>query len=133
MNKIRILPAIFLLAGALCLADQPASVQVMVGSDDNLDACSALGMVSGLKSGRNSFLAVRAGPDKRFAMIDRLKAGQRVSICRSSENGKWYGVVYSRKSAEDCGVTSPINPARPYNGKCRSGWVNAHWIKLLAG
>jgi hypothetical protein len=133
MNKVCILPAIFLLAGTFCFADQPASVQVMVGSDDNLDACSALGMVSGLKSRQDSFLAVRAGPDKRFAMIDRLKAGQKVFICRTSEDGKWYGVVYSRNSAEDCGVTSPINPARPYNGKCKSGWVNAHWIKLLAG
>ena len=122
-----------LLASSLCLADKNNVVPVMVGSNDNLDACSGLGVVTGLKSKRHGFLAVRAGPSQKFEIVDKLKASQKVYICSSSEDGKWYGVVYSPNQTDECGVTSPINPTQPYKGKCKSGWVNDHWIKLVAG
>lgn len=124
---------IILLISSFGIAADNLSTPVIVGSDDNLDACPSLGEVFGLNPKGDGFLAVRSGASTRYALIDKLHKGQKVFICSTSKNGNWYGVVYSHRDVDDCGVTSPVNPAQPYKGKCKSGWVNAHWIKLLAG
>ena len=129
----RILFFILLLISSLRIAADNLAMSVIVGSDDNLDACPSLGEVSGLKPKGDGFLAVRSGASTKYALLDKLHKGQKVFICSSSEDGNWYGVVYSHGEVDDCGVTSPVNTAQPYKGKCKSGWVNAHWIKLLAG
>ena len=35
--------------------------------------------------------------------------------------------------ATDCGVSSPVRSKRNYDGPCDSGWVEATYIKLIAG
>ena len=105
----------------------------MVGGSDDLDACPSYGVVSGLKSKKNGFLVVRSGSNIIFQKIDKLQEGQKVFICETSTDRNWFGIVYSHNNANDCGISSPISPTQPYKGKCKSGWVNARWIKLLAG
>jgi hypothetical protein len=112
------------------------SVPVMIGgnSDDGqLDACASLGAVSGLDPKGDRFLAVRSGPGTRYLLLDKLLEGQKVFACSVSPDRRWYGVVYTRSSDEDCGITSPVSPPQPYSGKCDSGWVNARWVKIIAG
>ena len=129
----RVLFTILLLISSFRIAADNVAMPVIVGSDDNLDACPSLGVVSSLNAKREGFLAVRSGASTKYALIDKLQKGQKVFICNTSKDGNWYGVVYSHENVDDCGVSSPVNPAQPYKGKCKSGWVNAHWIKLLAG
>jgi hypothetical protein len=117
----------------ICIADN-AVIPVMVGGEAEMDACASIGVVSGFKPGGDGFLAVRAGTSASYKLLDKLLEGQHVFICGSSSDGKWYGVVYSQGSEYvDCGVSSPISPAQPYNGLCKSGWVSKHWIKQVAG
>lgn len=128
----RVLFATLLLICSFRIAADNVVTSVIVGGN-NLDACPSLGVVSGLKPEGNGFLAVRSGANAKYALIDKLLEGQKVFICNTSTDGNWFGVVYSHENIDDCGVSSPVTPAQPYKGKCKSGWVNAHWIKVLAG
>jgi hypothetical protein len=128
------------LGTALCLflaalACQPAQagakpVPVMIGGERDLDACSAVGVVSGLDPKPTSTLAVRSGPGLQFARIDRLASGTRVWLC--DPQGDWVGIVYGRAD-QDCGVSTPSAQRRPYTGPCAAGWVFHKYISLLAG
>lgn len=129
----RVLFAIILLISSFRIAADNVATPVMVGGNDNLDACPSLAVVSGLKPEGDRFLAVRSEANAKSALIDKLQEGQKVFICNTSTDANWFGVVYSHGNVDDCGVSSPVNPAKAYKGKCKSGWVNARWIKLLAG
>lgn len=111
-------------------ADVPAEVPVMIGGEAELDACAATGIVSGLRGGAGSFLAVRRGPGLRFAMTDRLRNGARVWLCDA--RGGWLGVVYA-KDVRNCGVSSPSSVRQPYHGACASGWVAERFVRREAG
>lgn len=106
---------------------------VMVGGDPEYDACGSSGVVVGLKSGGDGFLAVRQGPSAQAEQIDQLYEGNEVSMCDDSPDGRWTGIVYSRDPAINCGVGSPITPKQSYQGRCQSGWVSSRWLKLTAG
>jgi hypothetical protein len=128
----KILVAVFLVGFAWQVSAK--SAPVVVGGEEGLDACPSLGVVSGLKPKKGGFLAVRSGASRTHKRIAKLREGQEVFICNTSTDGHWLGIVYAHgKATSDCGVTTPINPAGPYKGKCTSGWVNANWIKLIAG
>lgn len=129
----RMLLIIFLFSSSFWVTANEVTTPVIVGSDDDLDACSSLGMVSGLNPKGDGFLAVRSGKNATAPLVDKLLENQKVFICNTSKDGKWLGVVYSLDNINDCGVTSAVNPAQPYKGKCKSGWVSTRWIKLLAG
>lgn len=107
-----------ILVTALVLAAMalPAQAQYFTLGGDDLDACAANGEVVGLKQEGDNFLAVRAGPGTSHAKLDELRMRDAVYIC--TEDGDWYGIVYGD---DDCGVTSPIDPPRPYTGPCASG------------
>ncbi len=112
------------------------SVPVVVGGEEELDACAGIGVVSGLNPKGDGFLSVRSGPDVSYSEQDELREAAEVYICGASKDKRWLGIVYSNSksvSIYDCGVSSPVSPARPYRGKCRSGWVRAKWIKGVAG
>ena len=100
---------------------------VTVGGDD-MDACSSMGQVVGLKRDGDNFLAVRAGPGSSQQKLDEIHMGDAVFIC--DERNGWMGIVYGGKR---CGVTSPIVPRQTYMGPCRSGWVSARFIEVTAG
>ena len=106
---------------------------VMVGGNDGLDACMSSGMVQGLKSDGDGFLAVRTGAGSQYSMTDKLTEGQTVFICDESKDQKWLGVVYDLTGQQNCDVGSPIEPKQPYHGKCKSGWVSKKWITITAG
>jgi hypothetical protein len=120
---------------AACIVLQPAqgrirSVPVMIGGERDLDACGAVGVVSGLDPKPASTLSVRSGPGPQFDRIDRLTSGTRVWLC--DRKGPWVGVVYG-PDGQDCGVSRPIDRRRPYTGPCASGWVFDKYVSLLAG
>jgi len=103
----------------------------MYGGEANIDACGAVGKVSGLKSDGDNFLAVRAIPSFKGLEEDRLSNGQQVIFCE--EEGPWLGIVYDKSGTKDCGTGSPISEATTYVGPCNSGWVNSKYVTLIAG
>lgn len=111
------------------LAVVPAQGQYLTLGGDDMDACASNGVVVGLKSNGDNFLAVRAGPGTGHARIDQLHNGDAVFLCTGE--GAWYGIVYG--GGRECGVSSPIVPARLYRGPCRSGWVHRDFIEVTAG
>ena len=128
--KLLVLPAITLAAATASYAGDSV-VPVQVGSIPGMDACTSNGVVAGL---RTSLLTLRSGPAVTYRQTDYLANGQELFLCSVSPDGKWHGVVYSSgRNGVDCGVSSPVNSAGPYHGPCKSGWVNARWIKVTAG
>jgi len=108
----------------------PVQTPIMIGQEPELDACSGIAVVAGL---RHSLLVVRAGPGTEQRKIDSLANGQEVFICDSAQQTPWVGVVYSKVQGIECGVTSPISSPRAYAGPCRLGWVSSRWVKVIAG
>ena len=120
------------LSGAASAED----MQVMVGSEPDLDACLGQDLVHGLDPQGDNFLAVRTGPGSDNAMIDQLHEGNIVNVC--AYEGRWVGIVYmpgdtTESGPRDCGVGTPIWPPQPYDGPCRSGWVFEDYLISLAG
>ena len=111
--------------GALAGVDT-ATVPVMVGGEEDFDACGSLDEAT-------TPLEVRSGPGNQYAVVDRLDRGARVTACENAGDGGWAGVVYSGEPEPDCGVSSPIPERQPYKGACKSGWVPAAGLTVLAG
>ncbi|MFD0726840.1 hypothetical protein [Lysobacter brunescens] len=132
--------AAFALAMGLPLAaasapPSPPDRPVIVGEQEDLDACGSWAEVHGLNPKGDGFLAVRAGPGVTHAMRDRLREGDGLFVCGGSADGAWLSIVYPRKGqdAAECGVSSPVPAPRAYRGPCGWGWVRADWIRILAG
>ncbi|ODT74284.1 MAG: hypothetical protein ABS76_37460 [Pelagibacterium sp. SCN 64-44] len=107
----------------------PGQAQYLVLGGDDMDACASNGVVAGLGADGSDFLTVRAGPGRGQAEIDRLRNGEEIVLCRGA--GIWVGIVYG--GGRECGVSSPIVPARLYTGPCKSGWVERNFIAVTAG
>lgn len=122
-----IICSIVSLSAALAQSSKPVSV----GGEASLDACGGVGAVIGLDPRGDNFLAVRSGPGAKYKMIDKLHAGQMFFDCDAQ--GKWIGIVYSRKPNAACGVSSPVRKRQAYRGPCRSGWIFKKYTKLIAG
>lgn len=104
-------------------------VPVMVGGNGHLDACVSLGQVNSANS--QGTVKVRHGPARNYKVIDTLKTGHFAWMC--SVDGQWTGIVYPPSNDGVCDESSPINPAQPYKGRCRSGWIESSMISLIAG
>jgi hypothetical protein len=101
---------------------------------DDLDACVSVGEVTDLIPGGDHFLVVRAEPSATGRAKDRLGPGRWLWLC--DEAGEWLGVVYSAKPGEkpgECGVGTPADRVRPYDGPCRWGWVHSRYVEVVAG
>jgi MFS family permease len=109
---------------AMVAAD--GTMAVIVGGDRAEAACPVAGTITGLRSGGT--LNVRTEPNTTHARLDALRNGQRVFVCDGSLDEQWLGVVYPAAAGQECGVGAPRDPAMPYSGPCRSGWVNAGWV-----
>jgi hypothetical protein len=107
-----------------------AAAPVIVGDGPDLDACGSVAVVSGLDPNGASALSVRSGPGLGHERVDIVSSGQQLWICGRQD--RWYAVVYPRGD-EDCGVSAPINPAAPYAGPCRQGWVFDAYVTIIAG
>ena len=114
--------------------DGPIPKPIMVGGDGpEMDACGTYAEVANLDPNGDNYLSVRDAPSTATKERDRLDAGQGVSVC-VTEYG-WSGVIYGKPGDEvlDCGVGMPVEAAQPYRGACRQGWVDARYLKMVAG
>jgi hypothetical protein len=102
-------------------------VTITIGGDRKAPACAKHGAVAGLNKGT---LAVRRGPGTNYAKIDALGNGRAVNFCDWSADETWVGVVYPGPGGGDCGVDKPQKEAGPYTGSCRSGWINARYVRV---
>jgi len=136
-RKLRLAGILATLA-CLCLSlaavGQQSHIPVIAGQDGpDYDACGSQGIVRGLDPKGDGFLAVRAGPSSKYAMVDKLNNGTVLNICdQSGKGGNWLGVVYSHETM-DCAVGTPWPRAGAYNGPCLSGWVYRKFVADLAG
>ena len=108
-------------------APAPSATAVWVGDVAGLDACGASGRVIG-----SSMQPVFAAPRPDAAQSDRLPAGRWVWLCDAVED-RWHGIVYPADPDQDGGVSVPVARHQPYAGPCRSGWVRATDVALMAG
>ena len=100
-------------------------VPVMEEGGDGQAANCASSTVAGLKANGDGFLAVRSGPGSRYRKLTELHNGDKVIVFE--RRGEWAGIVYGTSKVECYSAkTRPV----PYRKK---GWVNARWLKDLAG
>ena len=104
------------------------AVAITIGGDKKAPACARRGAIAGLSA--KGTLTVRRGPGTQYAKTDALGNGRRVSFCDWSADETWVGVVYPAANGGDCGVDKPQKKAGPYTGTCRSGWINARWVRV---
>ena len=130
-GRLLSLTAALVLSGlsATALAQRP-QVSVLAGGEEDFDACGSQGVVRGLDAGGDRFLAVRAGPSSKHAMLDKVFNGAILNLC--DERGNWLGVVYSHET-KDCGVGTPWARRQDFSGPCRSGWGYPKYVAGFAG
>ena len=98
-----------------------------------LHACLSLAEVRGVNREGGNVLTVRAIPRIGATALDRLGPGRQVWICDSDAVPGWTGIVYAEQAGQDCGVTSPVESPRPYEGTCREGWVASRFLAVIDG
>ncbi|PZU59055.1 MAG: hypothetical protein DI547_07365 [Sphingobium sp.] len=120
---------------------------VTIGEDGpRLDACGALGVTRG--PGPTRALDLHAAPFADAKRTGTLAPGTRLHICTRSLDQRWLGVVVQplpvppaadplanavEVAPVDCGVSSPVESKRGYEGPCDSGWVSSAFVTLIAG
>ena len=124
MNRHLKLLAAFLLCGLSSLLWAIEPLPVMVGGDNEFDACASLGRTM-------QETVVRDGPDSKHNRVDVLPAGLDVWLC--SESDDWVGIVFSHRDRTLCGVSSPLGARTPYVGPCHSGWIPGASVTVVAG
>ena len=126
--------SLLLICGTAASAQRTEQVPRIGLAGHALDSCLSVGQVTGLNPQGDNFLAVRALPSANAAEKDRLGPGRWLWLC--DEAGEWLGVVYSSDPSEkpgDCGVGTPADRVRPYDGPCRWGWVHSRYVEVVAG
>jgi hypothetical protein len=113
---------------SVAFAQPKISVPIMLGGNDDYDACPSAGIVSGLDPRGDGFLSVRGGPGRGYPEIDRVYNDNAVQICE--RRGGWMAVVYG---GARCGVSSPWPKRRAYTGPCKFGWVSSRYVTVTAG
>lgn len=128
--------------------DAPLDRPVTIGEDGpRLDACGALGVAGRLGDG--GALELRAAPFRDARVVQALPPGTRMHVCTRSIDQRWLGVVVAPApvppepgddsnimdpaSPLDCGVSTPVDSKRNYEGPCASGWVSSAYVQLIAG
>jgi hypothetical protein len=119
--------AIALAAISSSAAQAQSIFPVEVGGSE-MDACPSVGAVRGLDPNGDNFLSVRVRPTTAGTELVRLHEGDRFFMC--DEQGSWIGIVWGEGT---CGVTTPIEVRRSYNGGCRAGWVHRSFVEPIAG
>jgi hypothetical protein len=131
---------------ARAVAD-PLAKPIRIGlSGPDLDACPAVGRVTGTNPRGDHFLSVRRGPSVKATVRARLKPDASLIVCDATPDRKWLGVIYTDIDVlgggdvdspaggdVDCGISSPIQRPRAYTGPCKSGWVSARFVEIIAG
>jgi hypothetical protein len=69
-----------IVAGSVSAESARIDAAIMIGGEEDLDACSSTGEVTGLDPSGDGFLSVRSGPGGRpYREIDRLFNGNRAA------------------------------------------------------
>jgi hypothetical protein len=126
---LKILLAVMIAATPAIALARASNVPIMLGGNDDYDACGSAGVISGLSPRGDGFLSVRSGPGVNYAEMDRLYNGNAVQIC--DRRGGWMAVVYG--GGRDCGVSSPWPKRLAYTGPCKYGWVASRYVTVTAG
>lgn len=106
---------------------------VMVGGQDDLDACLTVSKVTGLNPRGDNFLSLRSQPSSKARELIRLRPEQQVWVCEETPGG-WSGVLITPADGSlDCGVGTPIARRQAYSGACQSGWVASRFLEVIAG
>lgn len=102
----------------------------------------AVAQIRGLKKGGDGFVSVREAPSTAGRETDRLTEGTFLirTFAEDAQTGtKFVGVVYDldvksdRSMLERCGIPeAPPYASGVYRGACKSGWVAARFVKVLA-
>ena len=117
--------ALVVLVSVAGVTSAPAqTVPVMVGWDEEMDACGGMGDAARL-------IEVRAGPGTEYPVVGTIAEGQLIHFCGGE--GDWFAAIYPAGGDVDCGVNSPIPKRQPYSGPCMSGWVHSSGVRWLAG
>lgn len=101
---------------------------VIIGAhgQPDIDACPSVGAAV-------SPVAVRLAPVATAGIAVRLQAEQTMYLCGASADGTWESVVIPASPGADCGVAGPVEAPRPYRGSCKSGWIEATYVDVVAG
>ncbi len=111
----------------------PPPVPVRIGElGPSFDACGTLGTTRNIAP--DAVLPARNAPFEAAQEAGGVRSGTRFFVCARSHDQKWLGVVWAPEGdPAGCGVTSPVASRRDYGGPCPSGWVQAAFVKLVAG
>lgn len=135
MSRFGVLLACALLGSATVLQAADGGTVPMVGRDGpDMDACGGVGRVSRVNPTRDGLLPVFPQPSDQGRAKDRLVPDTLVWLCDAQ--GDWQGIVYAGDRFQelgDCRVSSPVAEPKPYDGPCRSGWVPARFLYVVAG
>lgn len=109
---------------------------VLVGVDAELDKCPSTGRANATRP-----ITVRTAPNAAAGEADTLARATNIAICdqddRANPQAGWYAIVYPAAGSEldGCGLggASAGNGGAAYAGPCRSGWVRATDIEVIAG
>ena len=114
--------------------DAPVARAVTIGEDGSrMDACGSVGQVTRTGS---AGLSLRAAPFDDAKELAQLPEGQRAWVCARSIDQRWLGVVVPPPAEDgaqpvDCGVSSPAQRKRAYDGPCASGWIASAYVRLI--
>jgi hypothetical protein len=126
MNVIAFAVLISSLASSAPAPSRVQPVRIGANGQPGLDACPSTGQIA-------SAVAARLAPTGQASVSLTLRAGQSVYLCGSSSDGAWESVVVPAREGQDCGVSRPVSFPRVYAGPCRSGWVPAGSVRVVAG
>lgn len=133
MSRLAALLAIPLLAGAPAIGADGEQVPKVGRDGPELDACGGVGRVSRVNPTGDGLLPVFPRPSDEIRPKDRLVPDTLVWLCDAQ--GEWQGIVYASGQFQelgDCRVSSPVAQPQDYSGPCRSGWVPARFLFMVA-
>ena len=127
-GTVHILPGVVALMLCAMMAMARAGgldVQIHVHGGDGQAAECMTSKVSGLDPNGDNFLSVRSGPGGSYRELDKLHAGELVTIFEAQ--GEWVGVVYRTRNP-DC--FSPVTKPVTFRNK---GWIFKRFLTDVAG
>ena len=95
-------------------------------------ACNSQGLA---RDSAGPGIPVRGAPYAQARETGRVAVGEAFFICSRSLDQGWLGIVYAAggQNSRGCGVASPTNNRRDYDGACESGWVSSAQVQLISG
>ncbi len=145
MSRLTFIPFLLLLSSG-CLADEVRPVAVTINpiivDGAAIAPGGAVAQIQGLKKGGDGFVSVRDAPSTKGRETDRLTEGTFLirTFAEGADAGtKFVGVVYDRDVNSDrsmlerCAIPeAPPYSSGAYKGPCKSGWMAARFVRVLA-